>query len=812
MPLLGASCRHALSALPFDLPLPLPPLSTTVCQPRSRRLQVPPHLPTSLEDEVSSMPPSRIRTIQQSLIDDYHPNIQVQDDVLESKLTKELFDDLLDTCPVPRRVGLAAIYSSSTRSRGILTRLVVATSTKAVVIQFHAKGKGANAYRGREVLAEQILCNEDVTLLAFDIGELAIALFADQNLRILNGVDLQSAFGVGRPPLAAIKFAVEEHAAVLKENVESVFAQSVWDDKRASAVTIACTQQAWVAQCVATYAGMEERVMAAKKVNTRFMNETQLRAIAQLERGDQKLALVQPTSIAHDFSAVGARHQTAHLRAERFQTRFRKDDTGVQTQRIAVHDPKTGIDFFINGTIVTAQGRNVTLKTDSSLEGRSIISITTEGADRPTNANQQRSHAVLQALQGGDILQNPFLKYIFEPSSEFAWPEAFPVVDTIPPIITKRPLNDSQQRAVEHMLLKTSETRLSIIQGPPGTGKTTVIAAFVASAVAAGTSGIWLVAQTNIAVKNIAEKLADVGFLNWRLLVSNDFHLEWHEHIYTSINKNIILSRDFKRAQRKVQGIPVILCTLSMLAHPKLHIFTTANPISTLVIDEASQIGIGDYVAPLQQFPSISKICMIGDDKQLPPFGADDDNIIQSIFEISHLRSTALFLSIQYRMPPLIGEVVSEVIYEGQLQSWPDHPVPTTQDSCWFVHTEDSRELQHETSWHNPAERLTVLKIAEKLQAEDKEYCIITPYDAQRSFLENELKASGLVWQDKCFNVDSFQGNEKDYVIVSLRGMYIVTSWDFVWDRAAQTLVGRMAAAWGDEVWVNPECLTVEDA
>lgn len=58
-------------------------------------------------------------------------------------------------------------------------------------------------------------------------------------------------------------------------------------------------------------------------------------------------------------------------------------------------------------------------------------------------------------------------------------------------------------------------------------GKTTVIAAFVCSAVAAGASGLWLVAQSNIAVKNIAEKLADVEFLDWRLLVSKDFHFGW---------------------------------------------------------------------------------------------------------------------------------------------------------------------------------------------------------------------------------------------------------------------------------------------
>ena len=193
------------------------------------------------------MPP-KIRVIQQTLIDSYYPNVQVQDDLIESALTKEIFEDLLRSCPTPRRVGLAPIYSSTSRNRGTLTRLVVATSTKALVIQFHAKGKGANAYRGRELLTEYILCNEDVTLLAFDITKLAIALFADHDLRILNGVDVQSAFGVeGKPPLAAIEFAVSEHATVMKEEVANVFAHFVWDDKHANSVTIHCTQQAWVA-------------------------------------------------------------------------------------------------------------------------------------------------------------------------------------------------------------------------------------------------------------------------------------------------------------------------------------------------------------------------------------------------------------------------------------------------------------------------------------------------------------------------------------------------------------------------------------
>ena len=70
---------------------------------------------------------------------------------------------------------------------------------------------------------------------------------------------------------------------------------------------------------------------------------------------------------------------------------------------------------------------------------------------------------------------------------------------------------------------------LTLIWGPPGSGKTTVIAAFVLSALSAGLGGLWLVAQSNVAVKNIAEKLAKAGFFQWRLLVSTDFHGGWYD-------------------------------------------------------------------------------------------------------------------------------------------------------------------------------------------------------------------------------------------------------------------------------------------
>lgn len=50
------------------------------------------------------------------------------------------------------------------------------------------------------------------------------------------------------------------------------------------------------------------------------------------------------------------------------------------------------------------------------------------------------------------------------------------------------------------------------------------------------------------------------------------------------------------------------------------------------------------------------------------------------------------------------------------------------------------------------------IDVARILHKEEKDFRIITPYDAQRSEVETALKRSGLPWAEKVFNVDSFQG------------------------------------------------------
>jgi len=143
-----------------------------------------------------------------------------------------------------------------------------------------------------------------------------------------------------------------------------------------------------------------------------------------------------------------------------------------------------------------------------------------------------------------------------------------------------------------------------------------------------------------------------------------------HEHLYSKISKNLIRSDDFsnKGLHKALNGVRVILCTLSMLSNSRLASISHVNPVTTLVIDEASQIEVGDYVAVFTTYvSSLRKLCFIGDDKQceslfniwslrvltrflVPPYGQENNENLRSIFEVAHLRDSAIFLDTQCKL------------------------------------------------------------------------------------------------------------------------------------------------------------------
>ncbi|KAI0034237.1 P-loop containing nucleoside triphosphate hydrolase protein [Vararia minispora EC-137] len=379
--------------------------------------------------------------------------------------------------------------------------------------------------------------------------------------------------------------------------------------------------------------------------------------------------------------------------------------SGRYQNRLAANNPdlqvtvQTSTGSYTTPAMVSkVAGPSASIKIEDNLSGKIISSIQSVGKSGPTQAEIARQATVLGVLQGLiPLWDNPWLQSIWLTSEEC-------LVPTISHISPNYPLNLSQTKAVNHMLSISSHDRISLIQGPPGTGKTSVIAAYVLNSIQAGRKGIWLVAQSNVAVKNIAEKLVKVGFTNWKLIVSADFHFGWHEHLYHEIARNIIRSDQFPKGNalfEKLKGCQVMLCTLSMLSNKRAQIlgFFRAVPLINLVIDEASQIEVGNYVSVFSNHNTIQKVCFIGDDKQLPPHGSEEIQVLESIFEMDHLHSSALFLDTQYRMPPQIGDFISKRVYNGQLFSNPEHPITSTINSIHLVDITDGSETASNTSY-----------------------------------------------------------------------------------------------------------------
>jgi superfamily I DNA and/or RNA helicase len=61
----------------------------------------------------------------------------------------------------------------------------------------------------------------------------------------------------------------------------------------------------------------------------------------------------------------------------------------------------------------------------------------------------------------------------------------------------------------------------------------------------------------------------------------------------------------------------------------------------------------------------------------------------------------------------------------------------------------------HDFDLQNKDEARSCVRIARRLEKENKDYCIITAYDAQRQLIEDMLKGENLRWEHKVFNVDS---------------------------------------------------------
>jgi superfamily I DNA and/or RNA helicase len=183
-----------------------------------------------------------------------------------------------------------------------------------------------------------------------------------------------------------------------------------------------------------------------------------------------------------------------------------------------------------------------------------------------------------------------------------------------------------------------------------------------------------------------------------------------------------------------------------------------------------------------------SKLIMVGDPQQLPPIVQSRDDYVyramgRNIFEVAGQKSlteeTMVLLDIQYRMHPVIGELVSQLFYQGKLRHGDNtrqrdeiarqRPYPGV--PLVVIDTAGQTTCATETGGFSRFNEKTALRCVElaveAVRAGVDSVAIITPYVAQSRLIRQQLsRFRREASQVECRTVHRFQGGERDVVIL----------------------------------------------
>ncbi len=375
-------------------------------------------------------------------------------------------------------------------------------------------------------------------------------------------------------------------------------------------------------------------------------------------------------------------------------------------------------------------------------------------------------------------------------------------------------LNFSQFTAVKTVLQRP----LSLIQGPPGTGKTVTSASLVFHLAKQEVGQVLVCAPSNVAVDQLTEKIHATGLRVVRLCAKS------RETISTSIDQlslhNMVTelssaagtgreqlrklqalkdevgelsAADEKRfrqlrmhAEREIlHAADVICCTCVGAGDPRL----SKMRFRQVLIDEATQAMEAEALIPIVM--GAKQVVMVGDHCQLGPVimckKAVKAGLTKSLFErLVELGIRPIRLEVQYRMHPCLSEFPSNMFYEGSLQNGAteaektmrgvDFPWPNPDKPMFFYISNGFEEISPSgTSYLNRTEASTVEKIVTAFLrggCTPDQIGVITPYEGQRAYTVAHMGRSGTLRSDLYENievasVDSFQGREKDIIVLS---------------------------------------------
>ncbi|XP_068618185.1 uncharacterized protein Setx isoform X2 [Battus philenor] len=388
-------------------------------------------------------------------------------------------------------------------------------------------------------------------------------------------------------------------------------------------------------------------------------------------------------------------------------------------------------------------------------------------------------------------------------------------------------LNPSQRLAVCSSVTAALGDKPSIqmVQGPPGTGKSSVICAIVMTYFynAAGKKQqnrgkILICATSNAAVDELVIRLLNIRqslpkgerFRMVRVGRAEAMHPRARD-----VSSQQLAQRDAARVnqaepsqpglaeelrsggangggdgvrpeqvaqaeRRIIEGADIIVTTLASAHNHKMK--GLRRRIALCIVDEAGQAIEPETLIPLTL--DVTRITLIGDPQQLPGFicsqRAKKYGLGESLF--SRLTSTTehwsgggpvVLLNQQYRMHPDIADYPNRAFYDGRIQTM-TMPLGDLNIPPYTIISIASGDKGQGSSGANEMEAWGVARLAAALSSmlrpKNLSLAVITPYSAHRDMVRRNLRLLNDLpeYQVEVNTVDSFQGQERDVVVVSL--------------------------------------------
>lgn len=426
---------------------------------------------------------------------------------------------------------------------------------------------------------------------------------------------------------------------------------------------------------------------------------------------------------------------------------------------------------------------------------------------------QQRQ--ALDAFREGALLNAKLQPYILNGANVQSEPISLPELSWKNTYLLS---NMAQKQAVEQAL---AEKNLYLIQGPPGTGKTTVIRELIHQQLHLTPSArILVVSQANVAIDNVLkgldEQLADemircgnlekidldlqsVSFdekyskyadlLKYNKVPDflSEFSNEWNKIITRENPDNAPVMGEILVRNHKIVG-----ATCLGLMQRKIGL--NRVEFDLVIIDEAGKALPAELLIPINR---AKKVIMIGDHRQLPPvinpalYDAEKIELSEAEYCKNELFTTSLFkrlyetlpnsnkimLNTQYRMPAVIGNMISEFFYNGKLVSHENTIERLTKyfnNNLNFLNM-DQHAAYVENTQHgsvtNEFEAEIVVRLVQQIRTTrpiSEKIAIICPYRGQnrlikQAFFNQQINISEL--NIAVNTIDAYQGDEAEIVI-----------------------------------------------